>query len=168
MTKSTLDDLRLAVAEADFICHLAGVNRPDDVGEFARVNTDLTKALCQVVQKSGCHVPIIFASSVHVGQDSPYGASKLAAEQVRMFRASRDTLVSERVGDRLARALCATYIGYLPLKDFACKVPKHIDPRGVFVKMLKTKDSGQLSFFTAHPGVTRGGLMTSPMLVMGK
>jgi UDP-2-acetamido-2,6-beta-L-arabino-hexul-4-ose reductase len=23
--------------------------------------------------------------------------------------------------------------------------------------MLKTKDSGQFSFFTAHPGVTRGG-----------
>ena len=23
--------------------------------------------------------------------------------------------------------------------------------------MLKTRDSGQLSFFTAHPGVTRGG-----------
>jgi len=28
--------------------------------------------------------------------------------------------------------------------------------RGVFVEMLKTKDSGQFSFFTAHPGVTRG------------
>ena len=23
--------------------------------------------------------------------------------------------------------------------------------------MLKTKDSGQFSFFTAHPGITRGG-----------
>lgn len=32
-----------------------------------------------------------------------------------------------------------------------------IDPRGVFVEMLKTQDSGQFSYFTAHPGVTRGG-----------
>ena len=34
---------------------------------------------------------------------------------------------------------------------------KHEDARGVFVEMLKTKDSGQFSYFTAHPGVTRGG-----------
>ena len=30
------------------------------------------------------------------------------------------------------------------------------DPRGVFVEMLKTPDCGQFSYFTAHPGVTRG------------
>jgi UDP-2-acetamido-2,6-beta-L-arabino-hexul-4-ose reductase len=27
----------------------------------------------------------------------------------------------------------------------------------MFVEMLKTRDSGQFSFFTAHPGITRGG-----------
>ena len=32
----------------------------------------------------------------------------------------------------------------------------HTDPRGEFVEMLKTSDSGQFSYFTAHPGVTRG------------
>ena len=31
------------------------------------------------------------------------------------------------------------------------------DARGVFVEMLKTQDSGQFSYFTAHPGITRGG-----------
>ena len=36
-------------------------------------------------------------------------------------------------------------------------MPKYGDERGVFVEMLKTQDSGQFSFFTAHPGVTRGG-----------
>ena len=30
------------------------------------------------------------------------------------------------------------------------------DPRGVFVEMLKTPDCGQFSYFTAHPGITRG------------
>src|SRR5690606_108105 len=34
---------------------------------------------------------------------------------------------------------------------------KYGDARGVFVEMLKTTDSGQFSFFTAHPGITRGG-----------
>jgi UDP-2-acetamido-2,6-beta-L-arabino-hexul-4-ose reductase len=33
----------------------------------------------------------------------------------------------------------------------------HGDARGVFVEMLKTPDCGQFSFFTAHPGITRGG-----------
>jgi UDP-2-acetamido-2,6-beta-L-arabino-hexul-4-ose reductase len=36
-------------------------------------------------------------------------------------------------------------------------VPVHSDPRGRFVEVLKSKDSGQFSFFTAHPGITRGG-----------
>jgi UDP-2-acetamido-2,6-beta-L-arabino-hexul-4-ose reductase len=35
-------------------------------------------------------------------------------------------------------------------------VPRHGDPRGVFVEMLKTPDCGQFSYFTAHPGITRG------------
>ena len=29
--------------------------------------------------------------------------------------------------------------------------------RGRFVEMLRTPDSGQFSYFTAHPGITRGG-----------
>ena len=32
----------------------------------------------------------------------------------------------------------------------------HSDHRGIFVEMLKTQDSGQVSYFTAFPGVTRG------------
>ena len=79
---STLEDLRLVVEEADFICHMAGVNRPDDVAEFARINIGLTETLCQVVQESGHHVPIIFASSDHVERNNLYGTNKLEAEQV--------------------------------------------------------------------------------------
>ena len=41
-------------------------------------------------------------------------------------------------------------------KHFAYEVPSHADPRGVFVEMLKTPDCGQFSYFTAHPGITRG------------
>jgi UDP-2-acetamido-2,6-beta-L-arabino-hexul-4-ose reductase len=79
------------------------------------------------------------------------------AEQLRAFRASRDSLLTERVGVGLGRALYATYVSALPPRLFAYQVPKYEDPRGVFVEMLKTQDSGQFSFFTAHPGVTRGG-----------
>lgn len=79
------------------------------------------------------------------------------AQQLEAFRDSRTSLVTEKVGTGLIRALYSTYMSYLPTTAFAYEVPKFTDPRGDFVEMLKTKDSGQLSYFTAHPGITRGG-----------
>jgi UDP-2-acetamido-2,6-beta-L-arabino-hexul-4-ose reductase len=79
------------------------------------------------------------------------------ARQIQAFRDSRETLMTERVGTGLVRALYATYVSYLPLESFTYTVPQHADPRGVFVEMLKTPDAGQFSYFTAHPGITRGG-----------
>ncbi len=79
------------------------------------------------------------------------------AETLYAFRASRHTLVTEAVGRGLTRALYATYVSYLPCDRFSYSVPMHGDPRGVFVEMLKTQNSGQFSYFTAHPGMTRGG-----------
>ena len=79
------------------------------------------------------------------------------ARQFQVFKDSRVTLMTERVGTCLMRALYATYVSYLPVDAFAYDVPQYVDDRGVFVEMLKTADSGQFSFFTAHPGVTRGG-----------
>lgn len=79
------------------------------------------------------------------------------ARLIRAFHDSRGSLVTERVGTGLVRALYATYVSYLPVEAFVYDVPQHADRRGVFVEMLKTPDCGQFSFFTAHPGVTRGG-----------
>lgn len=79
------------------------------------------------------------------------------ATQLERFRDSRETLISEAVGTGLTRALYSTYLSYMPPESFTYSVPKHGDERGVFVEMLKTRDSGQFSFFTAHPGITRGG-----------
>jgi UDP-2-acetamido-2,6-beta-L-arabino-hexul-4-ose reductase len=79
------------------------------------------------------------------------------ADQIRRFGDCRTTLMTERVGTGFARALYATYVSYLPKERFSYAVQEHADPRGVFVEMLKTPDSGQFSYFTAHPGITRGG-----------
>jgi UDP-2-acetamido-2,6-beta-L-arabino-hexul-4-ose reductase len=79
------------------------------------------------------------------------------ARQFQLFKDSRVTLTTERVGTGLMRALYATYVSYLPVESFAYTVPQHADPRGVFVEMLKTPDCGQFSYFTAHPCITRGG-----------
>lgn len=80
------------------------------------------------------------------------------AEQIKAFDACRgETLQTERVGTGLARALYATYLSFMPNKDFSYQVPQYRDQRGRFVEILKTPDSGQFSYFTAPPGVTRGG-----------
>jgi len=79
------------------------------------------------------------------------------ANQIRAFGDCRSTLMTERVGSGFVRALYATYVSYLPNEKFSYQVTQHADPRGVFVEMLKTPDSGQFSYFTAHPGITRGG-----------
>lgn len=79
------------------------------------------------------------------------------ARQIQAFKDSRDSLMTERVGTGLVRALYATYVSYLPVESFTYTVPQYSDPRGVFAEMLKTPDCGQFSYFTAHPGITRGG-----------
>ena len=79
------------------------------------------------------------------------------ADQLSRFKATRHNLITEPVGTGLVRALYSTYVSYLPPERFTYPVQQHGDARGVFVEMLKTQDAGQFSFFTAHPGITRGG-----------
>lgn len=79
------------------------------------------------------------------------------AEQINAFKDCRSSLLSELVGKGFVRALYSTYVSYLNPEQFSYALTQNIDERGVFVEMLKTKDSGQFSYFTAHPGVTRGG-----------
>lgn len=246
------------VAQSDAVVHLAGENRPSDVAAFAHVNSGLTSALCNAIQRefrsTGRQISLILASSTQAERDNPYGRSKLAAEAavealakeisnpcvifrlpgvfgkwckpnynsvvatfchnlardlpiqindpevrlrlayvddvvtamlaalesatsgcvvanvdpeytvhlgevvnlIRSFGKCRTSLLTERVGTGFSRALYATYVSYLPKERFSYEVPQHIDPRGVFVEILKTHDSGQFSYFTAHPGITRG------------
>ncbi|MBF0340946.1 MAG: NAD-dependent epimerase/dehydratase family protein [Magnetococcales bacterium] len=251
----TLETLEQLVFRTDAVVHLAGENRPRQEEDFARVNTDLTHALCQRIRATGRMISLIFASSTQVGLDNPYGRSKRAAEevigqlcretgnpamiyrlpgvfgkwckpdynsvvatfchnivrglpvqihdpersihlvyiddvvdalltvlktgwrgecqgriqpeytitlgqlaeQIRAFHDCRSSLLAERVGTGVVRALYATYMSHLSPQEFVYDLPRHGDERGVFVEMLKTHDSGQFSFFTAHPGVTRGG-----------
>lgn len=99
------------------------------------------------------------ALGMSYGEVAPVYTTTLGelATQIRSFGDCRSNLMSERVGSGLVRALYATYVSYLPNERFAYDVPVHGDQRGVFVEVLKTPDSGQFSYFTAYPGITRGG-----------
>jgi len=69
------------VAEADFIFHLAGVNRPQNVEEFATGNAGLTQQIVSLLKKQGRGTPLLLSSSIQAAQDNPYGLSKREAEE---------------------------------------------------------------------------------------
>lgn len=126
------------------------INDPDAVIQLVYID-DVVAAFMGVLHEQPCVDPFVQVQpqySITVGE---------LAKQLSAFRDGRATLVTEAVGTGLVRALYSTYVSYLPPDSFTYKVAKHGDPRGVFVEMLKTPNAGQFSYFTAHPGITRGG-----------
>jgi len=253
--ESSEQELKESILSADWIVHLAGINRPLNESEFIDGNVTLTEKITQTLREEHKLTPIILSSSIQADRDNAYGKSKLGGEQaleqlheeqrnpvyicrlanvfgkwsrpnynsavatfchnvandlplqindanaiIRLvyiddvvetfwnmingsvsvdqtfqiqpeyqitvgdlaktlngFKASRDTLITDQVGTGLTRALYSTYLSFLKPEQFDYSVPKYGDARGVFVEMLKTPDAGQFSYFTAHPGITRGG-----------
>lgn len=75
-----LSKLEEYVGIADYIVHLAGINRPLSVEEFYDGNTNFTKALIDLVIRSGKKTSFLFASSTQAELDNDYGKSKKMAE----------------------------------------------------------------------------------------
>jgi len=69
-------------ARADFVFHLAGVNRPKEEQEFVEGNTNLTRQLCDCLAAAGRRAPVVMSSSVQAELENAYGRSKKAAEDV--------------------------------------------------------------------------------------
>ena len=78
------------------------------------------------------------------------------ATAIQGFHVERESLQVGEVGEGLMRALYATYLSYHDVAHFSYRIQEHSDERGRFCEILKTPKSGQFSFFTAKPGVTRG------------
>ena len=94
VSKFTLDnspqELEQLILEADFIYHLAGVNRPTDVKDFSKHNKDLTIEIIRTLQHSNLKTPLLITSSTQAALDNPYGESKLAAEEA-VFEWSKES-----------------------------------------------------------------------------
>ena len=69
-----------ALASADIVFHLAGVNRPKELVEFDLVNRGFTARVCDALARTGRSIPVVLTSSIQAAVDNPYGASKRAAE----------------------------------------------------------------------------------------
>lgn len=254
LTRATdAESWREALAGADVVFHLAGVNRPKDPSDFTIGNAVLTAQVCDALAAAGRRAALVLSSSTQATLDNTYGRSKREAELavqryvestgargcvlrfpnvfgkwarphynsavatfcyniarglaitvhdeeaplrlvyvddavermlallppasdtgfvdvtpvyettvgavaalLRDFADSRSTLAIPRVGTGFIRALYSTYVSYLPPEAFAYPLVRHEDARGAFSEMLRTSDSGQVSYFTAHPGITRG------------
>ncbi len=66
--------------EADFVFHLAGVNRPKDESEFTMGNTVFTEDILEKLTTLNRRTPVLLSSSTQAALDNPYGLSKRAAE----------------------------------------------------------------------------------------
>lgn len=76
------EDLQTFVRSADFVFHLAGVNRPQTTDEFTTGNVGLTEKLTRLLLETGRPIPLVVSSSTQALQGNPYGQSKRAAEDV--------------------------------------------------------------------------------------
>lgn len=84
---NTLEELDEWCAKADFVFHLAGVNRPKELIEFREGNFGFASTLLDTLKKHKNRCPVVLASSVQASLagrfgDSEYGKSKLAGEEL--------------------------------------------------------------------------------------
>ena len=76
------EDLEKKIDKIDFIFHLAGVNRPQNIDEFYKGNRDIIKDLISIIEKKELKIPILVTSSIQVERDNDYGKSKLEGENL--------------------------------------------------------------------------------------
>ncbi len=84
---SSLTELEAFCAKADFVFNLAGVNRPKEQKEFMEGNCGFAQTLLNALEKHNNKCPVMLASSAQASltgryQDSDYGKSKLAGEEL--------------------------------------------------------------------------------------
>ncbi|WP_027364667.1 polysaccharide biosynthesis C-terminal domain-containing protein [Desulfotruncus alcoholivorax] len=87
---NTKEELADYLIRADFVFHLAGINRPRHVEEFDLGNRGFTEEILAYLEENGKKTPVAMTSSIHAVLDNPYGISKKAAEDT-VFKWSRRT-----------------------------------------------------------------------------
>lgn len=75
-----LSKLEEYALQADFIVHLAGINRPMDVKEFYDGNLNSIVRLVEILKSNKKKTPILLSSSTQAEYDNDYGKSKKMGE----------------------------------------------------------------------------------------
>ena len=112
---------------------------------------DVLDAFLKALREPGWTTGFMDVAPVHA---TTVGAVALI---IAGFRSKHAANAVADVGAGLERALYATYVSYLTPEAFAYPLAGHEDARGFFAEFVKTPSAGQVSVFSANPGVTRGG-----------
>lgn len=93
---STLEQLEEYCQKADFIFHLAGVNRPENNEDFMKGNFGFSSILLNTLKKYNNKAPIMLSSSIQatcIGRyDNDYGRSKKAGEELFLDYAKKNNV----------------------------------------------------------------------------
>lgn len=72
------------------------------------------------------------------------------------FKESRKNSFIPSTIDPFTKKLYASYLSYLPTKQFCYDLKMNVDHRGSFTEFLKTPDRGQVSINISKPGIVKG------------
>lgn len=78
--------------KAEFVYHLAGVNRPQTEAEFAEGNKGFTEKLIELLSENQTPPPVLFASSTQAELSNAYGISKKEAESLVISYGQEETV----------------------------------------------------------------------------
>lgn len=76
--------------KAEFVFHLAGINRPKETEEFMQGNFGAASLLLGKLKKSDNKCPVMLSSSIQAELDHHYGISKKAGEEL-LFEYAKET-----------------------------------------------------------------------------
>lgn len=79
---TNLDLLEEYCSNCDFVFHLAGVDKAINESEYIESNVKFTSKLLNTLKKFQNTCPILFTSSIHATENTPYGISKKTAEDL--------------------------------------------------------------------------------------
>lgn len=86
------DKLEEWVQTADFVFHLAGVNRPESPEEFMEGNFGFTSELLGLLKKHANKAPIVLSSSIQATRENEYGKSKRAGEELLLAYSNEENV----------------------------------------------------------------------------
>ena len=75
---NSVDELAQWCGKADFVFHLAGVNRPVDPADFQKVNVDFTNTLLDILKEKNNKCPVMLSSSLQATLAGRFGRSDYA------------------------------------------------------------------------------------------
>ena len=143
---ATLDDY---CEKADFVFHLAGVNRPRNNDEFMKENFGFSSVLLDTLKKHGNSCPVMLSSSIQAAltgrfADSEYGKSKLAGEE--LFRKYQEETGSRvliyRFPNLFGKWCRPNYNSAVATfcHNIACDLPIQINDRNTELELLYIDD----------------------------